>query len=288
MRTTISSTRTFSLNSAVGGPGPGLVELDGYQNITDRQNFVNQTDLSKSFDMGHSVRHTVVAGTEIAVQDNFDFRNLPSFDAPNSGTNSIIAPASNPTIFNSVFYDRPNRRRQTDLTTLSAYIQDQVEITPYFEVIGGVRFEHFDVEFQDNLNNFTTSRIDNVWSPRIGAVIKPAKHFHIYASYAKSFLPQNGDNFGNFDPDTARLAPEEFINYETGFKWTLAPRLLLTGAIYQLDRDNQAVSVGVEEFAVGLTRTKGAELEISGYLTDDWQVFGGYAFTDFGHQECRN
>ena len=256
------------------------VQLDGYQSITKRQNFFNQTDLAYSFNMNSHVRHTVVAGTEIGIQDNFEFRNDPNFVTPGSGEDEYSVSANNPTTFVPVFFNDPSRRRQTDLTTLSAFIQDQIEITPYFEVIGGVRFEHFDVEFQDNLNNFTTSRIDNVWSPRIGAVIKPAKHFHIYASYAKSFLPQNGDNFGNLNVDAATLAPEEFENYETGFNWTLAPRLLLTGAIYQLDRQNQRVDVGPDELAVGRTRTKGAELEISGYVTDDWQVFGGYALTD--------
>jgi catecholate siderophore receptor len=55
----------------------------------------------------------------------------------------------------------------------------------------------------------------------------------------------------------------------------------LTGAIYQLDRENQRVSIGNDQFVTtGLTRTKGAEIEISGYMTEDWQVFGGYALTE--------
>ena len=60
----------------------------------------------------------------------------------------------------------------------------------------------------------------------------------------------------------------------------VAPRLMVTGAIYQLDRENQRVTVGVEEVASGETRTRGAEIEISGYVTEEWQVFGGYALTD--------
>ncbi|MGI9424308.1 MAG: TonB-dependent receptor [Hyphomicrobiaceae bacterium] len=270
--------------SAVTGD-PLTYTAGGYQSDTDRENFVNQTDFSYRFRQHSHVRHTVVAGTEVVVQDNFEFRNGECFNVPNPCVAKLPGiPASNPTIFNPVFFADPERRRQTDVTTLSAFIQDQVEITPYFEIIGGVRFEHFDVEFSDPLGDggagVKTSRIDNKWSPRIGAVIKPWKHFHWYVSYAKSFLPQNGDNFGNFDLDAAGLEPEEFTNYETGFKWTLAPRLLLTGATYQLDRDNQAVTIGQDEFANGLTRTQGAEIEISGYVTDNWQVFGGYAYTD--------
>ena len=70
------------------------------------------------------------------------------------------------------------------------------------------------------------------------------------------------------------------MNYEAGFKWTLRPRLLLQGAIYRLDRDNQPVLIGTDTFARGLARTRGKEIEISGYLTDKWQVFGGAAWMD--------
>jgi len=268
-------------DSAVNGPGPGLVELDGYQSITERQNFVNQTDFAYSFNTHSHVRHTIVAGTEVVVQDNDEFRNLPTFDTPNSGIFSVNVPASSPTTFRSVFYNRPSRRRFTDLNTFSAFFQDQVEITPYFEVIGGVRYVRFDVDLANTIDGFTSDRVDNVWSPRIGAVIKPVDHLHFYLSYSKSFLPQNGDNFGQLTVAAADLEPEEFENYEGGFKWTIAPRLLMQGAIYQLDRQNQRVTVGPDEFAaVGLTRTRGGELEISGYITDDWQAFGGYALTE--------
>jgi catecholate siderophore receptor len=60
-------------DSAVNGPGPGLVELDGYQSIAGRQNFVNQTDFSYSFTQGQHLRHTLVGGLGSA------FRTMTSF-----------------------------------------------------------------------------------------------------------------------------------------------------------------------------------------------------------------
>ncbi len=267
-------------DSPVNGPGPGLVELDGYQSIAGRQNFVNQTDFSYSFAHGEHLRHTVVGGLEFGVQSNDEFRNLPVFGMPGSGISTIDVPALNPTIFTPTLFNRPNRRRFTELDTASAFIQDQFEITQYFELIGGIRFDRFDVNFEDRLNDFQTSRVDDEWSPRVGGVLKPWEQFHLYASYAKSFLPANGDNFGALSVTAEELEPETFENYETGFKWTIQPRLLLQGAIYRLDRDNQPVTIGPDTFARGLTRTRGLELEASGYLTDKWQVFGGYAHTD--------
>lgn len=267
-------------DSAVNAPGPGLVELDGYESITGRQNFVNQTDFSYAFDQGEHLRHNLVWGVEFVSQNNDEFRNLPEFGAPGSGIFTLDVPVANPTVFTPTFYSRPSRARFTDLETTSVFIQDQFEITPYFELIGGVRYERFDVDFVDRIDGFKTSRVDEVWSPRAGAVVKPWQDFHIYASYSKSFLPANGDNFGALSVTASELEPEVFENYETGFKWTVRPRLLLQGAVYRLDRDNQPVTIGADTFARGLTRTTGVELEISGYITDKWQVFGGYAHTN--------
>ena len=267
-------------DSAVNGPGPGLVELDGYASSQVRQNFFQQADASYSFNTGRHLMHTVVTGFEYGEQDNDEFRDLPTFGSPNSGIFVQNVPALSPTIFTPTFFNRPNRRRFTDLQTTSGFIQDQLEITRYFELIGGVRFDRFDVNFEDGLGGFTTSRIDDVWSPRIGGVLKPYETLHFYASYSNSFLPANGDNFGALSVTAQELEPEEFTNYETGFKWTPKPRLMVQGALYRLDRDNQPVVIGPDTFARGLTRTKGAELEISGYLTDRWQIFGGYGYTD--------
>ena len=264
-------------DSAVNAPGPDLVRLNGYQSIQGRQNFFNQTDFSYSFNTGKHLFHTVVAGTEVGVQDNDEFRNLPTGFPTNVN-------ALRPTVFTPTLFNIPNRVRFTDLETLSAFIQDQLQITRYFELIGGVRFEHFDLDFDtapgDQFGVIRTSRIDDVWSPRIGGVLKPFEKLHFYASYANSFLPANGDNFGALTVTAQELEPEEFTNYETGFKWTPKPRLLVQGAIYRLDRDNQPLTIGPDTFARGLTRTRGAELEVSGYLTDRWQVFGGFAYMD--------
>ena len=260
-------------DSAVNATGPDLVRLNGYQSTQARQNFFNQTDFSYSFNTGKHLFHTVVAGTEIGVQNNDEFRNLP-----NGFPRSV--PALNPTIFTPTMFNIPNRQRFTDLETLSAFIQDQLQITRYFELIGGIRFDRFDVAYEDKLSGFTDTQIDNVWSPRIGGVLKPWESLHFYASYANSFLPANGDNFGALPVTVQELEPEEFTNHEVGFKWTPKPRLLVQGALYRLDRDNQPVVIGADTFARGLTRTRGAELEVSGYLTDRWQVFGGFAYMD--------
>jgi catecholate siderophore receptor len=60
------------------------------------------------------------------------------------------------------------------------------------------------------------------------------------------------------------------------------PALLLTGAIYELNRSNQALTLTALTSVIANTRTRGAELGLTGYVTDEWQVSLGY-----GHQDAR-
>ncbi len=265
-------------SSAVSGAGN--VTLGGYQDFTTRQTIINQTDLTYKLQMSPDIRHTLLAGVELGYQVTDNDRNEPSFDSPGSGITTITVPFSNPTSFRPVFFDRPTRRRHTDLELAGIYVQDQLEISEHLQVIGGLRFDRFDLAFRNGLNGQELESVDNVWSPRIGVVFKPFDALSFYVSSSRSFLPGAGDQFNVLDVTTATLEPEEFNNRELGFKWEVAPRLLFTGAIYLLERENQVVSSG--PFAgtqVGETRTKGGELALTGYITEAWQVAAGY-----GHQ----
>ena len=82
------------------------------------------------------------------------------------------------------------------------------------------------------------SRRDNLWSPRLGLVLKPTPDLSLYASYSRSYLPQSGDQFSSLTDVTEGLKPERFDNYEVGAKWEVIDGLLATAALYQLDRAN--------------------------------------------------
>jgi catecholate siderophore receptor len=77
--------------------------------------------------------------------------------------------------------------------------------------------------------------------------------------------------------------PEKFVNKELGAKWDVSPRLQFTTAVYDLVRTNQRLpdpnNAGFF-ILTGATRTKGFEAGASGYITNAWQMQGGYAYTD--------
>ncbi len=262
----------------------GLTRIDGYVSSNPRQNVFNQTDFTYKFEMTPDIRHTLLFGAEVGNQKSGDNRDLSRWNNFFTGPQRINTPFWAPTVYNSVFFSNPNRRRHTDLDLAAGYVQDQIEITKYVDVIAGVRFDSFDLKytgfdfgagaFQGQLR-----RVDNVWSPRFGVVVKPLEQVSLYGSYSRSFLPVAGDQFNLLAPSLAGLAPQSFENFEAGFKAQILPRLFLTGALYQLNRSNQALTSTATTAVLANTRTNGGEIGLVGYLTDAWQVSLGY-----GHQ----
>lgn len=262
----------------------GIVRLDGYVNSSPRQNIFNQTDLVYKWQMTPDIRHTVMFGAEVGNQISDDNRNLSCFNV-SCRTQRVTTPFWSPTAYFPVVFANPNRRRHTNLDVAAGYVQDQIEVTRYVDVIAGVRFDRFDLKytgFDTGPTDFRGQlrRVDNVWSPRFGLVFKPIEILSVYGSYSRSFLPVAGDQFNVLFPTVANLAPQSFQNVEVGFKAQLLPALLLTGALYQLNRSNQQLTVNATTAILADTRTQGGELGLVGNVTDRWEVSLGYGYQD--------
>lgn len=273
-----------SLGNISGVPA-GFVKISGYLDETLRQSVFNQTDLTYKFEMSPDIRHTLLAGAEVGNQVTDNDRNNALFNNPFTGlgSSSINTPFFSPTVFNAVFFTNPTRRRDTELDAVAGYLQDQIEITQYIDVIAGIRFDNFDLKFRNGLDGQRLARVDNIWSPRAGLVVKPFEELSLYGSWSRSFLPSGGDQFNVLTVTESNLEPQGFLNYEAGFKAQVLPRLFFTGALYQLDRTNVPIAAGpFANTQVGLTRTRGGEITLTGYLTDEWQVALGY-----GHQAAK-
>ena len=258
-------------NGAVGSTGtPGEVPLQSYFSGTDRFNFFNQTDLVWTAQTG-SIAHTILIGGEFGLQDTDNIRTQ-------NNNNAGVVNVANPTTFAPPVFLGLQNDNHVDLTTASVYIQDQIDVASWLQLIGGVRFDHFDLEFSDNLTPTELQRTDNVWSPRGGVIVKPTANSSIYASYSKSFLPQSGDQFASLSATTAALEPETFENLEAGVKWDIRPGLSLSAAVYRLDRENTRAIDPATNFTVltGAQRSKGLELSLAGSITDRWEVLAGY------------
>ena len=254
------------------------VELEGYADGTVRRNLIGQGNLIWEVDTG-PIGHTVLLGAEATDQDSENSRRNVLFAGGTNGGLRVTVPLGQRIVVPATSFTPFVTNRRSHLKVLSGYIQDQVEIGEHLQIVAGLRYDDIDVRTINLVNGFAAARSDGNWSPRIGAIVKPQQTISVYASYAKSFLPQSGDQFAVLDANTARLAPEKFENRELGVKWDVTGDLAFTAALFRLDRENTRATDPISGTVVltGSTRTKGFEAQLAGRITPQWQASLGYA-----------
>ncbi|ADM09760.1 putative TonB-dependent receptor [Parvularcula bermudensis HTCC2503] len=269
-------------------PAAATVSLDGYRDETDRQNFIAQANLVGEFATG-PLQHTLLIGTEFTDQDTDNARRDVFF--ADTADDQITFGLSDPLSIPTFSFPSDTRNRRSNVQVSSLYVQDQIDLTDRVKLIGGLRYDRFDIDALDRLelldgsadgNDGRLSRSDEEVSPRLGVIYKPQDSASLYASFSRSFLPRSGDQFLSLTPSSEALDPEVFENIEVGFKWDLRPDLSLTGAVFRLERDS-GTTVDPDDpdntiLISGLTH--GAEIQLAGRLTPQWTVSAGYSYLD--------
>lgn len=255
------------------------VELEGYNSDTIRENWMVQGNLVWKGETA-GIGHQLLLGFEASDQLTDAKRSEAAFGA--TAASRITVPLAERLTLPTVTFGASSRSSRSKVRAVSAYVQDQIDLGEIVKVVLGLRYDDFRISSTNRVNGFAASRSDGKWSPRAGLIIKPRENVSLYASYAKSFLPQSGDQFTVLDATTATLAPEEFRNLEAGLKWDLTERLAFTAALFQIDRTNTRANDPVTGVTVltGKSRTKGFELAMVGQLTKGLQVTLGYALQD--------
>ncbi|MEO5597830.1 MAG: TonB-dependent siderophore receptor [Novosphingobium sp.] len=274
-----NSADKFYSNAVPASATATTVKLTGYASGTQRQSWIGQGNLVWKTATG-PLRHTLLVGFEGASQVTDATRQDLLFGGL---TTSPAVPLARTITLPAANWSAINRQTHSDVTALSAYIQDQIELGDYVQVVGGLRYDQFRITSLTSLPiPLAAARRDGTWSPRLGLIVKPMANLSIYTSYAKSFLPQSGDQFGALDVNTATLAPESFRNLEAGVKWDIARDLSFTAAVYQLDRTNSRVTDPNTSLWVltGKSRVNGFEASLAGHITPQWQASVGFARQD--------
>jgi catecholate siderophore receptor len=258
-----------------------LVTITAYNNATKRKNLFNQTDLTYYVSTGR-VKHTLLGGAEFGRQTTDNFRKTGFF---NNTTTSTQVPFNDPITRTPVTFRQNATDADNHLTTnlAATYVQDQMELSRYVQVLAGLRYDYFGLRYHNNRNGDTLERVDNLLAPRLGVVVKPVTQLSIYGSYSVSYLPSSGDQFSSLTAITQQMKPEKFTNYEVGVKWDVRRYLTLTSALYRLNRTNTRSIDPNNPTAIiqtGSQRTNGFEIGLTGNVTHDWSVAGGYSYQD--------
>lgn len=262
------------------------VELDGYLDDTQRENLIIQANLVGEFMTG-SVGHTLLVGAELGDQDTANGRLDNVWEA--NGDDQLVIPFTDPLQIPAFSFTNRVRDRASEVQFQSFYLQDQIDVTDSLKVLVGVRWDRFDIDVLDLIeeesgnSNGRFSRTDEEVTPRFGLIYKPSENLSFYASYSETFLPRSGDQFLTLNLDSESTRPQFFENHELGLKWDIRPDLSFTAAVFELERESYT-SVDPEDpdnlIVIEGSDTSGVELQLSGYLTSWWSVLTGYSYLD--------
>ncbi|SMQ27602.1 iron complex outermembrane recepter protein [Pseudomonas helmanticensis] len=256
------------------------------QDLTTR-NIYNNLELEGSFDT-FGLEHRLLTGVETGSQ-----RRDPTLYNAATGRTPGARPVPSLDLYS------PNRdlrhtgsmqvssNSHTEVESRAVYVQDQLRLNDQWQLLGGLRYDTFDIESTNKLRNISEDRDSHSTSPRVGLVWTPLQNHSFYASWSKTFSPVGGGLIG-ITPGAAGnsndLSPELTKQKEIGVKsdW-LDDRLSTTLAIYDLELYNRRTSDPNDPTLTvmsGLQRSRGIELTATGNIVGNWYVRGGVGVQD--------
>ena len=252
----------------------------------------NVTELFGSFNTG-SIKHSFDLGAEFTHEVN----NNSSWAVTTTGGTACPAPLTGfdcTPLYNPNPSDPwtgtilPGAVTKNSTKTKAVFAFDSIELSEQWLLNLGVRWDEY------TTNGVTAAGVlvpETSWdfvNYQAGLVYKPTSNTSVYASWSTSSTPPTisaGDGNGSGGTGTGNLAttllePEETESYEIGAKASLfRDQLQLSAAAFALTRKNAQILVDVGTYAqAGEVEVKGIELGVSGNVTPQWQVFGGYTY----------
>ena len=276
--------------------GIATVDLDGYVDTTQRQSLNLSGNLVGEFETG-AIGHTLISGLEYIDTSNNNDRFNTFFDTsqddvetfaanrPINILNGVGVNAAGDVTTNSFAVD-VNDDDDADLSVFSAFIQDEIAVTDWLDIVVGVRFDSFDFTVENTLAALddpdrVLSRTDEEISPRFGVILKPKENISIYGSYSESFIPQSGEQFAEISSAEAAIEPDVAQNLEAGLKWDFAQGLSLTAAVFQIETtDGIPTGDAANLVDESLVRVEGFEVSLSGDITDRLNLITGLSVLD--------
>ncbi|MCS4267453.1 TonB-dependent siderophore receptor [Serratia sp. BIGb0163] len=234
-----------------------------------------QLTLNGDVDWG-SINHQMLFGFDF--EDNRTYRGDMIRGKKNSDFN----------IYNPVYGQMPTSNavsakdsdQRENLTSYGWFMQDSVQLTDKWLVMGGLRYDAFDV-FAGKGRPFVTNTdsSDGKLVPRAGMVYKLTPYVSLYSSYTESFKPNS-----SIASQIGSLPPEQGKAWEVGSKVELPNGVTGTLALFDITKRNVMVSELVNGETVtrtaGRVRSQGVELDVAGNITDSLSLIGSYAYTD--------
>lgn len=275
-----------SFNTTTATPETGLVAIDFRSANILTEGFLNQTDLRGTFETG-GIEHSFIGGVEYSKERQ---RSRAAWaQAPGSAT--LLQPLADPDPYAAF-----NPLVKTPLAapavpirheTKAAFLFDTLTLSEQFQINLGLRYDRYEV------SDSARAATNDMWNYQAGLVYKPVPNGSIYLSYGTSSNPSGecagmaggaeGAGACTLTSNNVNLAPERAKSWELGTKWDLLDeQLSLTVAVFQTKKDNARATDPVTGTVqlIGNNRVRGFEFGVSGNITPEWNIFGGYTYLD--------
>ena len=252
-------------------------------NVTRKMHYETlnlQSDFSTKLDLA-GMQHEVLTGVEYLKEENYR-NSLQAFNATTGQSYGNLAGAALTAAIaaNGVTYNRHIASTaipaKFDADNYAVYAQDTIEFVKDWKVLFGVRRD----ELRSTYSSTTSPKLSyGENSYRAGLSWQPQPEAHYYAAWSDSFSP----TADLYQLTVAPQPPERSKTLEVGTKWLFMDGDLAFRTALYTSTKNWERNTDLESTAAILTkkrRTNGLELEATGKLTEDWEVFAGVAFMD--------
>ena len=127
-------------------------------------------------------------------------------------------------------------------------------------------------------------------TPTVSLLYKPIEDVTTYVSYMESL--ENGTVVGNTYANRGEVLPPLVSKqYEVGVKYDINPNLLLSTALFRIEKANQYsdLATPIPSYVQdGLQVHNGVELVLTGKVTDNLAIMGGGTLMDIGVEKSNN
>jgi outer membrane receptor protein involved in Fe transport len=274
-----------------------------------------QLEISGTFNIG-SIKNNYLAGYNYVAlfrTSYSGYKLATDVYGPGRVGDNVYIPTYNPTS-NGTIFTKFSAATIGNTYTHSLYLQNLLEVSEQFKVMLSGRYDYFDFERatadvengkRKAINKTPLNKTKNqAFSYRIGAVYLPVSSLSVYGSLANYFYPYrnvysastvyvNSDG-KRFYPEDGKevFKPQTGYQAELGARYTLNSRLEATASAFYIVKNNETKTLysgyadpedGVTKSVtgqVGVSDSKGLELEVTYTPVSNATLSAGYGYTD--------
>jgi len=261
----------FAPNATLAGTaGLGLGGTNN-NDVTRTQHYETynlQSDFSTKLNLA-GMTHSVLTGVEYLHEKSY--------------RNSLLNIGTNADPYFTSSAETPINAANTQFAKFNAdnyavYAQDSIEFIPHWTALVGIRRD----EMKADYSAARAPHLDyGQNSYRSGLSWQPTPDQHYYITYSNSFSP----TADLYQLTTVKQPPERSRTLEVGTKWLfmdgdLAFRTAVFTTTKDWERNTDLAAFGNTPILTKRRRTNGVEFELTGKVTDQWDVFAGVALLD--------